>query len=220
MAYCTPDEVFALGLSAAAFVSRARPVQPADVDGPSGRIRLRAHGLADDDVVTFEVTSGGALPTGVSSFTPYQPTVVSFDLFHIGLTFAAVGSGWGVATDPLRRIVLHSEQVSAEIDEMLTGHAPPIVAGPSGYPRILVGLAARMTARAAVNSLQVENPAYRVAIDRLVAQEEFDKLLLEKWLDGKPLNVAPVDQTPDVADNGARVASGRPLDPDWMGRLP
>lgn len=206
MAYCTPDEVFALGLPAAAFVTRARPVQPSDVDGPTGRIRLRAHGLADSDVVTFEVTAGGALPTGVSAFTPYTPTVVSFDLFHIGLTFASVGSGWAIAVDPLRRITLLAEDVSAQIDEVLTAHAVPLLPGATGYPPVVVGVAARMTARAAVNSLQVENAAYRVAIDRLFAAEEFDRLMLTNWIKGKPVQPAPLDQTTGTADNGARVA--------------
>lgn len=217
MSYCTPEEVYALGLSAQAFVSRARPVQPADVDGATGRIRLKAHGLSDDDVITFEKTSGGVLPTGVSEFTTYQPSVLSFDLFHIGLTFASVGSGWGIAVDPLRRIVLISEIVSAEIDQMLTAHGVPLK---PPYPPIIVGVAARMTARAVVNSLQVENPAYRVAVDRLFAAEEFDKLILENWLKGNPVQPEPVDQTPGVADNGARVASAVPVNPDWMGRLP
>jgi hypothetical protein len=216
MAYCTPDEVFALALSAQAFATRARPVQPSDVDGPSGRIRLRAHGLSDDDVVTFEVTPGGALPSGVSAFTPYNPTVLSFDLFHVGMTFVSVGSGWGVTVDPLRRITLIANDVMGQIDEMMTAHATPLS---PPYPPVLVGVAARMTARAAVNSLQVENPAYRVAIDRLFAQEEFDKLILANWLKGKPVQPAPADST-TAADNGARVASGLPLDPDWMGRLP
>lgn len=220
MAFCTPDDVFTLALAAPAFVTRARPVQPADVDGPTGRIRLRAHGLSDDDVVTFEVTPGGSLPTGVSAFQPYAPTVLSFDLFHVGLTFASVGSGWGVVTDPLRRIVRIADEVSSQIAQHLTAHGVPIPGAPSGYPPVLVGLAARMTARAAIASLQVENPAYRVAVDRLLAQEEFDRLMLENFRKGWPLSPDPTDAT-DEADNGARTVAVPTIDdPDWMGRLP
>lgn len=206
MAYCTPDEVFALGLPAAAFVTRARPVQPSDVNGANGRIRIKGHGLSNSDVVTIEVTAGGALPTGVSAFTPYTPAVVSFDLFTlVGFSsFASVGSGWGVAVDPLRRITLLAEDVAAQIDEVLTAHGVPLVAP---YPPVVVGVAARMTARAAVNSLQVENAAYRVAIDRLFAQEEFDRLMLANWLKGKPVQPAPTDATAGTADNGARSAT-------------
>jgi len=221
MGLCSPDDVFTLALAAPAFVSRARPVAPADVDGPSGVIRLRAHGMSDDDALTFEVTPGGSLPTGVSSFQPYAPTVLSFDLFHVGIpSFASVGSGWGIAVDPLRRIARIAEEVSAQIIQHLTAHGVPIPVPPAGYPLVLVGLAARMTARAAVNSLQVENPVYRASVDRLLAQEEFDRLMLEEFRKGWPLSPSPTDAT-DEADNGARIVPVPAWDdPDWMGRLP
>lgn len=216
-AYCTDDDVFTLGLAAQAFVVRARPVQAADIDGATGTIRLKAHGLTSADLVTLEVTSGGSLPTGLSAFTAYSPIVVSFDLLQLAetpdgdaLTFASGGSGWGLAIDPLRRLRAHALEVSAEIDEHLTAHDVPIQPDPvtGKYPQVLVGLAARMAARAGVNSLQIENPQYKVAVDRLFAREEFDKILLADWKAGKPVQPRPTDGD-DVADNGARASSAR-----------
>lgn len=186
MAYCTVDDVFA-NLSAQAFVARGRPVLASDVDGATGVIRLKAHGLTDDDVITFEVTTGGSLPTAVSAFAPYYPTVTAFDLFNVSATpggavlaFASVGSGWAVAIDPLRRIRWHMEQEASILDQHLTGHAVPfeVNAITGKHHPVLVGLNARMAARAAVTSLQVENASYRKPIDRLFAAEEFDKQML------------------------------------------
>jgi hypothetical protein len=208
--YCTLDEVYLLGLSAQAFVTRARPYDA--VNAATATIRLKAHGLSALDVVTFEVTGGGALPTGVSAFVAYTPIVVSSDLFQITgfASWASAGSGWGIAVDPARRLAAHILEVSAEIDEHLTADEPPLTAP---YPRVVVGLAARMVARAAVLSLQVENAAYRVAVDRLFERQTRDQEMLDAWKAGKPINPRPTDQT-DAPDNGARASNSRDPD-DW-----
>lgn len=216
-AYCTTDEVFTLGLAAAAFVSRPRV--PDAVSANPAVIRLKAHGLTTSDVITFEAVSGGSLPTGLSGFQPYYPVPTSADLLRVATTpngtpiasWASSGAGWGVCVDPLRRIAAHALEVSAEIDEHLTAHEPPILVDPiTGlYPQVLVGLAARMTARAAVTSLQVENAAYRVAVDRLMAREEFDREILKAWKEGKPIQPRPTDED-DLADNAPRAGYGRP----------
>lgn len=227
--YATDDDVFAC-LSAQAFVVRQRPVLPADVDGATGTVRLDAHGLTADDVITFKVTSGGALPTGVTAFAPYYPTPTAFDLFKVAaslggalMTFASVGSGWGVVVDPLRRIAFHRAQTAALIDQHLMGYTAPIVVDPSTglYPPVLVGLNARMTARAAVTSLQVENAAFKVAVDRLFAQEEFDNQILDRLSrDGWVLNPAPKPAQEANLAISESVVSPRGWDGRCPGRLP
>ena len=217
VAYCTTDEVFTLGLAAAAFVTRPRV--PDAVSANPAVIRLKAHGLTTSDVITFEAVSGGTLPTGLNGFTPYYPIPLSADLIRVTLTpngtpiasWASTGGGWGVCVDPLRRIAAHALEVSAEIDEHLTAHEPPLLVAPvtHDYPQVVIGLAARMAARAAVTSLQVENAAYRVAVDRLMAREEFDKILLADWKAGKPVQPRPIDQD-EVADNAPHAGYGRP----------
>ena len=216
--YCTRDEVF-LQLSASAFVVRARPVNAAlDVDTSTGVIRLKASAFTANDLITFEGTTGGTLPTGISGLVAYSVSPVSFDLFRVinpatGLpitSYASAGSGWAIAVDPMRRLdglILDNAWI---INDKMTAHAPPFERDPvTGlYPGVLIGTNARLTALAAVTSLQFDNAAFRVASDRLEAQLERDWKNLQTYLEGRPVNPAPTDQT-DIADNGARAGRGR-----------
>jgi len=221
VSYATRRDVYLLGLAAQAFVARSRPFDA--VDSASATVRLRAHGLATDDVVTFEVASGGTLPTGISAFTVYYAVPVSSDLFRLSLTaggspiasWASAGSGWAIAIDYGPRLDAHLADASATIDEHLTAHEPPIAAP---YPPVLVGLTARMAARAAVTSLQIDNAAYRVAVDRLFAREAQDLEILAAWKAGKPIQPRPVDES-NEPDNAARAASSRPVVPWTTGML-
>lgn len=221
MSYATRDDVFQLGLSAQAFVARARPSDAIDI--ATGIVRLKAHGFAATDYVTLEVTSGGTAPTGLSGFTKYGVQPVEFDYFRFlnPLTSAPItsyvsgGSGWAVALDPLRRLDLHLEAAAARIDENLTAHEPPLQAP---YPVQVVEINARMAARRMLTTLQFDNAAFRVSADELRATADQDEAQLRSWLAGKPVHPRPVDQT-TVADNSARASSSRaPL--DWhTGRL-
>jgi hypothetical protein len=208
VAYCTAQDVYDLGLPPRAFAAVARPFD--SVNASTGTIAIKAHGLAVGDVVTFEVADGGQLPTGIAVATTYYPIPVTSDLFRVSaspsgsaITFVSAGAGWAVAVDPVRRINVVAEEVSRRIDESLTADDPPIVPYSNGsFPGQLVGLAARMTARFLVTSLQFDNAEFRVASDRLFAQEEWDNELMKTWRSGKPLNPRPVDQTTTV-ENGA-----------------
>ncbi len=215
MSYATLDEIYALGLSASAFVVRARPFD--DVDAATATVRLKAHGFSALDTVVFEVTDGGVLPTGVSAFVAYTAIPVTADLFNVSLngtpitSWVSGGSGWAIAVDPVRRILMHAAQSTAEIDEALTADQPPLLVDPitGKYPQQIIGLCARMAARAAVNSLDMENAAYRTAIDRLFAREATDNAQLAIWRSGKPLNPRPLDQNA-IPDNGAIASSDTP----------
>lgn len=210
MAYATRDHVYNLGLSAQAFVVRPRPFEAIDI--ATGTIRLAAHGFSALDLVMLTATSGGSLPTGVSGFTTYTPIIVSGDLFQLTgfASFASAGSGWGVSVDMGRRLDMHLDYAAAELDEDLTAHAPPIQVDPvTGlYPRILTLVNARMAARAMVSSLQFDNAAYKVAVDRLFATEEADDMRRADWKSGKPIQPRPVDLT-EGPDNGARATNTR-----------
>lgn len=218
-AYATRDDVYLLGLSAQAFVVRARPIAKValDVDAATGTIRLEAHGFSSLDALLFSSTSGGALPEELSAFVYYTPIVLGSDLFQVAdpttgapIVFTEQGQGWSVGYDPARRLDRHLEDEASVIDEHLSAEAPPIQRDPitGKFPQVLVGLNARMAARSAVTSLQIENPAYRVARDRLDAQEAQDLAMLQSWLAGKPINVRPIDQT-TVPEMGARASYGR-----------
>ena len=231
MAYATRDDVFLLGLSARAFVARALPVVSRDtgsaaVDVATGIIRVRGLGLTSLDVITFEATLGGALPPELSQFAAYRPVAVGPDLYRVAplggspiASFTSAGSGWGVAVDQMRRLDAHLEDAAARIDECLTAERPPILqdAISGRYPSVVVGLNARMAARAAVPTLTFEDAAYKVAVDRLFALAAHDGdtdppnqpgSLLGDWKMGKPLNPRPIDQTA-FPENGARAGYGR-----------
>lgn len=215
--YCTRDDVFLLGLSAQAFVVRARPVNAStDISTSTGVVRLKAHGLTDDDAITLEVTSGGSLPTGLSAFVAYGVDVVSFDLFRITsggvaiTSYASAGSGWAVAVDPLRRLDRHILAAAATINDRMTAYAPPFELDPiTGlYPQVIVDTNARLAAIAAATTLQFDNAAFRVAVDRLESMVARDWTNLETYLLGRPVNPAPTDQN-DVPDNGPRASRSR-----------
>jgi hypothetical protein len=219
--YATLDDVFLLGLGAQAFASRPRPVAPTDVSLATGVIRLEAHGLAADDLITLRVTAGGALATALSAFTVYGVEVVSFDLFRIVASgvpitsYVSAGSGWSVVIDPVRRLERLLLDTAAIIDDKLTAHAPPLETDPDTgrYPDVAIGLNARLTAMAGATTLQFENPVSREAIDRLQAQIDLDWENLRTYLAGRPMNPRPIDQN-TIADNGARAGAGTPV--NWQ----
>lgn len=228
-AYATRDDVYLIGLSAQAFVTRPRPLESYvlnDFNPATGIIRLVGNGFSSDDLVYLTVTPGGALPGGSAALTYYSPLPLGGDLFKLAatpggtaLTFTTAGSGWALAIDPLRRLDVHLEQAAAEIDEDLTAHEPPILRDPitGKFPQVLVGMNARTAARSAVTSLQIENAAYRKAVDRLLAQEAHDLATRADWKAGKPIQPRPTDQN-ELPDNAARAYS-LPAVPWITGRL-
>lgn len=227
MPYCTRDDVYLLGLSAQAFALAPRPVGSppsslaADFNPSSGIVRLVGNGFSPADLVYLLAVTGGSLPGGAEALTYYAPLPLGGDLFQLlattgtpptptgqPLTFSSPGAGWSIVLDSARRLDAHIVEEAAAIDECLTANAPPIKPDPVlGYPQVLVGMNARMAARAAVTSLQIENPAYRKAVDRLFAREKQDMVTLAEWKMGKPINPRPTDQD-SIPDNAVRAFAG------------
>jgi hypothetical protein len=223
--YCTRDDVFA-AVPATAFVLRARPVHEENADAATATIRLKAHGLSLADVITFECTEGGDLPPGISAFTVYHPIPLTADLFRVATSqngtpiawWASAGRGWSIAVDTYRRLDLQIIDAAARINECLTAHELPISRDADGhYPPVLVGINARMAARAMAPTLQFENPSFRTALDRILAQEAADDVMLAAWKAGKPIQPRPIDAD-NIEDNAARASGSRAM--PWMtGRL-
>jgi hypothetical protein len=217
--YATTDDVFTLALSASAFVVYGRPFN--DIDIQTGTIRLKAHGFSGEDLLTFEALEGGEVPPEISAFQTYAARPLSADLFQIASAdedpipyFLAAGSGWLVTFDPIRRLQKNLVERAGFIDEHLTAHDPPIERDPitGDYPPALVGMNARLAARQTINSLQFDNAAFRVAVDRLFDSEKFDAIILADWKAGKPIQPRPTDANA-TADNSARaVSSGLPVE--------
>ncbi len=225
MAYATLDETY-LTLSERAFVVAPSPIQHAS-ELATGKIRLAAHGFHAADRILFSVTTGGLLTPELSVFTYYTPIRLGPDLFQVAdpvtglpIVFTEASRGWSVAVDPERRIAFHLDESASRIDQCLPAHSAPIKVDPvtGKFPLVIRGLNARMAARAAVTSLQVENPAFREPMDRLFAMAASDGdtsppaqpgSLLGDWKNGMPILPTPTDQN-DVADMGPRArARGR-----------
>jgi len=222
MPYATPDDVYNLGLSAMAYVVRARPLDPtaaASVDLATGIIRLKANGYSADDILALEVTQGGSLATGLSAFVAYSPQPISFDLFRLVdpvtgpiTSYVSAGEGWAIATDPLRRINMNLVATAADIDDKMTAHLPPFLPSPitGKFAQELINLNARLTAMQCVTTLLFENAGNRVATDRLEAQIKRDWDNLATYLEGRPVHPPPTDQN-NFPDNAPRAASGTPI---------
>lgn len=212
--YATLDETYNLALSARAFVVAPSPIPMVDL--ATGKIRLGAHGLGAADLVLFSCTTGGALPPELDAFTYYSPIIVGGDVFQVAdpvtglpIIFTAAPRGWAVKVDPARRLTMHLRDAYARINNALTSLATPVKVDPvTGlYPPILVGTNARMGARGAVTSLQIENAEFRVPLDRLKASEAEDNANLAAWTAGKSILPTPVDQ--DTIPNMAGRATNK-----------
>lgn len=218
LSYATRDDVYNLGLSARAFAVVRRPVDlPGGVVLATGAILLIANGYSARDLIRFDVVSGGTLPPEFAPLTYYAPIPGSGgDVFRVGTLgnptvpiapLASAGTGWGVVLDSGRRLDMHLEDATARLNGCLTAYSAPLTPEPlTGlYHPEARGLVARMAARTCVTSLQVDNAAFRVAIDRLERKEASDEERLRGLLAGELLNPQPADQT-STPDNAAFAA--------------
>lgn len=226
--YATPRDVFDLGLLAQSFVAKPRPLDGRagdSLDPASGTFWLSGHGVDASDLVWLVLIARGgsnALPAGVTEQTPLHGLPLDFRRFQLSLseggaplTFSDAGtvsssgaSAWGVLIDPLRRLEALIRAESADCDQCLIAHHPPIQRDPvTGlYPQKLVDIVARGAARRAIAGSMFENAASKIPQERLAATAEQDKATKEAWMRGVPLYPAPVDQT-QGADNGGQAAS-------------
>lgn len=228
-AYATIGDVYR-ELSAPAFLSRPRPLDPRagdSFDPATGIITLGAHGYLATDRVRLVAVAAGALPGGATS-APLAAIPLDYWRFQLALTpggapltFPSAGSGWGVQVDPEPRIAYFLDRTAEIINECLVAHSTPLERDPSTgeFPGVIVGVNARMAARRAVTSLQLDNAAFRAPIDRLLAAAAFDGdtdppakpgSLLGDWKMGKPVLPRPKDQTA-ASDIGARGRGRAPL---------
>lgn len=226
VAYARLRDVYDLGLTARAFVVQPRSLDPRAgdaLDYATGTFSLIGHDLADDDLVRLVLkASGGSLPGGANATTIYHPLPLDYWRFRLSLTeggaavtFASSGSSsadgvssWGIQVDPERRLERILLSCSADIDQDLTAHGTPLAVDPDTgeYPAKVVGIVARMAARRALAGLQFENPQFRSATERLLAEEKRDDEQRAAWRLGQPIYPNPTDAT-GVSDNTMRSAN-------------
>lgn len=220
--YATRADIFALGLRPEVFASRARAVE--SVDAATAVFRLSSHGFDGGlPLINFVVTGSASLgrptvllPTGLSAVVVYEPSAFdgSSNLFTVapvgGATITSLGNAgtgtFSVESDigPTLDAICIDE--SAQIDNSLTAHSPPLLRDPDTgrYPAIIVGVTARRAALRARLVLGLSNPAYAASFAPLEAGESDDNTRLAEWMKGRPILPRPIDQTGTTADDAPR----------------
>lgn len=221
-AYATRRDIFALGLRPEVFASRARAVE--SVDPATAVFRLSSHGFEDGlPLITFVVTGSASLgrppvllPVGLSASTVYEPSAFDGDgnLFTVapfgGATITSLGNAgtgtFSVAIDIGPTLDALCADESAQIDNSLTAHSPPLLRDPDTgrYPAVIVGVTARRAALRARLVLGLSNPAYAASFAPLEAGEADDNTRLAEWMKGRPILPRPIDQTGTTPDDAPR----------------
>lgn len=163
--YCSPADVYALGVPPGALVCPARVVSAADPD--SDRLEIEGHGLADGQAVTMVTDPGGSLPSPLDLLTVYFVRLVEIG---VGLTSdsmiqlaATVGGAAIDLTDPgngsFRLAVGIGLSLEAEIeaqsrwfDSLITGHQVPLE---DPIPQWVKSVVAKRTAASMVRQLRL-----------------------------------------------------------------
>jgi hypothetical protein len=227
--YATPGDVYRRALSAQAFavVPHRLDAAKGDVlDFATGTFYLAAHGLLEDDVVSFVLVapSGGALPGGASRTKTYTPTPLDFRRFTLTesggsstATFTDAGAilpggvaSWGLLVDPEARLRACILAESADCDQQLIAHSTPIERDlvTLKYPEKLVDTVCWGAALRAITGLFFEAAAAKIPTERLQQLAKDNREQKAEWARGVPLYPKPLDQTDGQADNSGR-SSGR-----------
>ncbi len=223
MAYATLQEVLTLGLRAEAYAARPRAVE--NVDASVGLLTITNHGLfATAPLFRFAVEGAAilgkqaaALPVGLSASLMYTAVRVSSDFFKavpvggsVITTFGDVGGGvFSIRPDVEETILAIAADESAQINNSLTGHSPPILVDQlTGlYPPILRGVVARRTSIRAALIFGTAAPEYAESLKLLIAGQTDDNARLAEWIAGREILPAVLDQ--DLIPNDAPRARGR-----------
>lgn len=220
-AYVTLTDVYDLGFGPGAFVTRPRALDPDAgdaLDFSTGTFRMIAHDYRADDLLHMVLIGAGAVPTNATANTPYHPIPLDFFRFRLAatsggsaLTFADAGTGaWALQIDPERRLPRLCESMSRELDQDLTAQSTPLLPDPTTgryHPKV-VAIVSRMVARRGTAGLIFENAQFRIAKERVDAEEKRDDDQRASWRAGEPINPLPIDQT-DYADNAAMAGTDR-----------
>lgn len=235
--YAQPSDVYReSGIGALAFVTRPRPIDTRagdSLDPITGTFSLIGHPYETGDLLRLVVNGSGYVPIGATAGQPYYAIRLDSWRFQIAatsggspLTFSDAGSGaWGIQRDPDAWVLAMARSKTSIVDQCLIAHATPLKIDPATgtYPEIVIGVVARMTARACLSALLGENASVRAP--SLFALAAFDGdtsppaqkgSLLGDWKDGQPIYPNPIDQNtvPDDAAYGmGRDAIG------WAGRV-
>jgi hypothetical protein len=216
--YCERQDVYALGLDAAAFARPARRVE--GVDLLSGTLSLRSHGLALGAALTLSVLSSSTLgaptatlPAPLAVGHVYGAAPLSADALQLRdapgtggaliSTFISKGHGViGLVPDSGADLDAAIDAATTLIDQYARAHAAPMQAA------ALRLVCAYVSARIYVSAHAAMNPAYAEALEGPSWLRGLIDKLFAAWMAGAPI-LGAVDASPDVAEMGPRVLSTR-----------
>lgn len=213
----TLAQFYALGLPAESCTAPARVL--ANVFPGDNAFELAGHGFSDGDLVRFMATGDtfdtpAALPAPLSGALLYQAVMVGADLFQVRpqaggsvIDLTAAGAGViSVVPDYLPKIRLILDYRARWCDDHATPYRPPF--DETEPPESVVIAACHLAALDVAMVIRASSPSY--SLDDVKARAERAQAFLDKLREGKPLAVVPKDQTPAIAEMGARAFSRRP----------
>ena len=213
----TRAQFFALGLPAESCTAPARVI--ATVYPNDDTLELPGHGFAAGDLVRFTATGDvlgtpAALPGGLSGALLYQAAPVGGDLFQVlpqaggaAVNLTSAGSGViAVVPDYLPKLDTILDAMARWCDDHAIPYAPPF--DETDPPPSLVKCACELAAVKFAMVVRASSPTY--SLEDLQKAADAAQVFLDKLRSGKPLAVAPKDQTPAVAEMGAVGFSRRP----------
>ncbi len=148
VSYATRSDVMGTGVPRGALVRPSREIARADV--PSSSLEVEGHGLADDDVLSFQVDAAGVLPTPLALGVTYYAKVVDEDHFQvaaaaggIAIVLATAGTAPFALVVPIGPMIdKYTEIYSRWADRKCIAHVVPFV---DPYPTEVVNIVALRT---------------------------------------------------------------------------
>ena len=221
MAFATPADVYALGLPPAAFKSTPRTIEAAE--STTGVLTLSNNGLTLGGLLRFSLegqsaygATTNALPGGLAPATMYTATPYGggSDLFQVtpvggslvtSFTSDAVGP-FAIVVDTASALLVQLDAWTDIIGDTIIDLAPPIL------PDVATGkhhwklrtACAHLAARHFATMFGLSNPNFADSMKTFL-EGPLAKMVdgwMTEWRAGVPLRPTPIDQTPDVADNG------------------
>lgn len=210
-------QFFALGLPAESCTAPARAL--ANIFATENAFELAGHGLADGDFVRFmatgdTATTPAALPAPLSGALLYQAVPLGGDLFQVrpqagGAVVDLTTTGAGVISvvpDYMPKLDAILYSMARWCDDHAIPYSPPF--DENAPPDSLLKCACELAALKFAMVVRAASPSY--SLDDVKAAADAAQVFLDKLRSGKPLAVQPKDQTPAVAELGARAFSRRP----------
>lgn len=211
----TRRDFHTFGLPAAACTPESRSLSSVDPDADV--FELPGHGLTEEDLVRFVAIGAGAeLPAGLSPSQLYGVVPLGSDLFSVALAGVPVS-----LTSAGAGVVQVVQELGPAIDRILDARARYVDAHAKAYkvpfvepaPAWAIQTACQLAALDVARVLRTSSPTFR--LDDVAAAAAAAEAFCARLAEGEPMADNPADQSPGIAEAGARRIRGR-ASRDWQ----